>query len=140
MGGCVAFNHNKKKRTCQLLKLKYKKAKNVCSGRLSQKPGLASFRYNKEAKSLAPLKKFKMPLPIENDYCQEKCQKTFPCVAFNINKNTVASPTPSDALRTHAAREAKRQRELAESGVVTAKKRKKEKKEMLSWLPKDFLV
>merc|ERR1711894_254072 len=88
-GGCVAFNHNKKKKTCQLMKIKFKKAKkNICSGRLAQKSGFVALNYNKEAKSLKSLKKFNMmddKVDIK-DYCQEKCQTKSGCVAFNADK------------------------------------------------------
>jgi len=91
MSGCVAFNHNKKKKTCQLMKLKYKKANGkVCTGRLAEKSGNASLKKNKEAKSLKSLKKLKLGLwqvnyDSENEWCQAKCQTKSGCVAFTMD-------------------------------------------------------
>jgi hypothetical protein len=94
MKGCVTFNYNRKKKTCQLMKLKYKKANGkVCTGRLAEKFSIfsPSFKNNKEAKSLAPLKKLKLSIffnikyDSENDWCQAKCQTKKGCVAFTMD-------------------------------------------------------
>jgi hypothetical protein len=97
MKGCVTFNHNKKKKTCQLMKLKYQKATGqVCTGRLAEKSSIffeifSSFKKNKETKSLAPFKKLKLSFiwmakyDTENVWCQAKCQTKSGCVAFTMD-------------------------------------------------------